>query len=79
MEFAHWLDEVDAICTRFLGVNHRDVETNEDTEVFDLFKEGIQPIDYVRDHIFEQVVYMWDMQELEEIVAENVMWGKRRI
>jgi len=72
--FADWLRRVDQLCQRFLDATFLDLE--EDAfEPRDYFDAGMRPEIYFKDVVIPVFELDFGCDFVEELIAENAMWG----
>jgi hypothetical protein len=71
--FAAWCEEVDRFAGRFCNVSFFQFEDVMDT--LESYREGIAPLPFFRECIVPEIVCDMGYDYVEEVVADNVMWG----
>ena len=77
-EFGAWLDRLQALCTRFLNVEHAAVERLSDDELWASFSEGLHPIEHLCHQIIPTLEVDFGLYGIEAMVADNILWGGKR-
>ena len=72
--YATWIQRVDQICGRFLDVSFIDLEL-EAFEARDYFDACMKPETYFKDVLVPAFELDYGCDFVEELIADNAMWG----
>ena len=73
LHFARWCQEVNRLALRFVSITFFEVEQQSDPE--ECFSGGYTPIQFVRRCIVPEMVCDCGYDHVEDVVADNIMWG----